>query len=505
MVLYAISTLSVSSLSYTLTLSFRFPLSLLLNNWKAPFITSITPFIQNCSSKTTPLFFIHLPSISNGCLCPTTSTFSSSTNSSSSSPASSSSTSSASSSTSSSSSFYFSEKLPCPSNCTSISSGSNEIFDFWKEDWKLCVELAAGTSLFNSVTRMKELTCPQGERVCGDDPDTAVCVEEKFKCPITSLVISEINPDPFRYLEFIEYHDSLKIFIERVGRDTPIVEGLISQAFPCDESNIINFENENYIHPLMQKSEIPTDCKIDPRWIELVAITGKEFWKGRGETRLPGGPGREGWANMGLYRQFYRGGIRVKADLGCREGVKKIGNAENVYQTTLDTQKINLGVTIAVAIGCMVLYPYLEIMYFLGYDGLLNKMVNEKMKARASKIKNALIYALKLFHLPFIIVTFTISFVNMRIFEDFTNNQCSDSFTNDQFREAGENLKFKSFAFNISSLSIVSSLVIIDISLVIYAIANRVIKEKRKIKKRPPEIEISQFEDIDPIFKGKKE
>lgn len=477
MFLYAISTLSVSSLSYTHTLSFQFPLNLLINNWKKPFITSITPVTKNCSSKTTSLFLIHLPSISNGCLCPTAS-----------------------------SSFAFSEQNPCPSNCTFISSGSNEAFDFWKDDWKLCVETAEGTSIFNSLAQMKEVSCPLGERICGDDPDTAVCVGEKFKCPITSIVVSDTNPDPFQYLEFIEYHDSLRIFIERGGKNTPIVEGLVSQAFPCEHSNIINFENEQYIHPLMKKTEITINCLTDPRWKELVAITGKDFWKGRGEARLPGGPGRESWANIGLYRQFYRGGIRVRADLGCREGVRKIGNAENVYQTTLNTQKINLVVTIAVAIGCMVVYPYLEIMYLLGYDGFFKKLSNEKMKERVRKIKKCIIYALKLLHLPFIIVTFTISFINMSIYEDFYNNQCSDPFTNSKFREAAENLKLKSFSFDISSLTIVSGLVIIDFSLMIWMHVKKVFKEKRKkIKKIPHEIEISNFDDDNTIIKGKKE
>ena len=113
-------------------------------------------------------------------------------------------------------------------------------------------------SLLEMNTVLSHHTCPEGERICGDQasqdgPHFQKCIPFEMKCPIVGLEIVQKNSDMVLQTsvsnestslwQYLEYSDDLALRVSTsLPRSEPLISGVVMEEQPC-----LVFQNEEHV------------------------------------------------------------------------------------------------------------------------------------------------------------------------------------------------------------------------------------------------------------------
>ena len=456
---YAAFSLAFSILSYTETMKFSLNFAGIQNNWSSDVINavSIVSSPSNCSNGTQPLFSWTWPGTQTGCNCMN-------------------------------STYPIEKQLiytgQCSkdqnsSNCQQIPSINPMVFSEWKEEFTVCVGRIQDYN-FAAHHLKNSPSCPSGHVPCGQSLDYIFCVLNSTDCPITSMVVSDENPDPVLYLQYEQFFGRYQLWYSRVVDKTPIVQGKISQNNPCFDYSVTNTDEYEVDYVLLNTRR--QYCTEDMRWVPLNTITEADFYTANGAanltTILPNYTISD-FVNERLWSQYIRNVIPMKFDFICRSAIEKLVVSNAVYSTEIDTQLINMIVACVVFFIFAMLYPYFQIALLFEKNLLLKKITDDVILQIRQEQKNTIARAIKLIQFPFVLVAMIISFSDMKIFQEIYDSQCSDPITNVQFHESAENIRTKTYYYNLSNFIFLCVLIGLDaLMMTAMAISERRSKNK---------------------------
>jgi len=354
-------------------------------------------------------------------------------------------------------------KLQNTSQCQQIAPVDSIPFSYWKDEYIVCITRIQDYN-FAAQHLTSSPNCPAGNVPCGQSLDYIFCVMNNTDCPITSMMVSDENPDPVLYLESVPFFGRYSLWYSRFVDKTPLVQGKISQNNPCFDDALTNTDEDEVDYILLNTQR--TYCTEDMRWVPLSTITESDFYSANVNVSnftslLPNYTISE-YVNEMLWSQYFRNVIPMRFNFICRSAIDKLMDSDDVYSTIIDTQFINLIVASIAFFGFGLAYPYFQITLLFKKNLSLHHIHDEVILQIRYDQKNALARTIKLLQFPFVLVAMIISFSDMTIFQEIYDNQCSDPITNAQFLDSANNIRNKTYYYNLSNLIFLCILIGLD-------------------------------------------